>query len=158
MLIEALRKEQLTSSATTTFPPATALSMCVMWPYPAGVTLHNPSWSPSAASKPAETALSVNATHSIPTDNKVRVELVRDWHDNVLEGIHVVGIAKAKRGPWDVDRCPLGLPLANHVESAKVTRRVEAPAVVAVERNIQNSLIFPEGALCTISMVDIPGC
>ena len=43
------------SSATTTRPPATPRSRCVMWAYPAGDTCMTPSGSPAAASKPAET-------------------------------------------------------------------------------------------------------
>lgn len=48
--------DKLTSSATTTFPPARVESIYVMWAYPAGVTQHSPRMSPSAASNPAETA------------------------------------------------------------------------------------------------------
>ena len=104
-----------TSSATTSLPPARLASMCVMWEYPAGETWHSPSVSPSAASKPAETAkLSVKAPYTrvaglrlygqIRTNDEFRGEFNRDRHDYALEGMDVVGVRHASLRPGDVDR------------------------------------------------------
>lgn len=37
------------------------------------------------------------------TDNKVWIKLVRDRHDHLLEGIHVVTITHSLTGPGDID-------------------------------------------------------
>jgi len=40
-----------------------------------------------------------------PTDDEIRGKLVRNGHDNFLECVYVVGIAKPSGWPRDVD-CP----------------------------------------------------
>ena len=55
MVTSELETKMRTSSATTSLPPAKEDNICVICAKPAGETLHSPSSSPSAASKPAET-------------------------------------------------------------------------------------------------------
>lgn len=37
-----------------------------------------------------------------PTDNQIRIEIIRNWHDDLLKSIEVVGITHSPGRPWDV--------------------------------------------------------
>lgn len=100
--------EKLTSSATTTFPPARPDNMCVRWAYPVGVTWHSPRSSPSAASKPAETREIYEFQHNemsfrIHTNHEFGGKLHCYWHNDLLEGVNVVSISHACLRPRNVD-------------------------------------------------------
>lgn len=128
-----------------------------------------------AASNPAETTKRQNSRLNglARTDDKVRVELVSNRHDDLLESIDVVGITEACRRPRNVDAprvCvstdltssrqhsrPGAFADSNHVESAKVTGRIEATTVVTVNGDVQHIRVIPESALSAIAMVNVPG-
>lgn len=163
-----------TSSATTTFPPARAHSICVMWPYAGGVTLHPPKESPSAASKPAETSplsVVILSTRVTRTNDKIWGKLICYGHDDFLKSVDVIAIAKTISRPGYIN-CPIihqlktfgafahSLPLtgthSDHIESAKVARRVKSPTIMPMYRDIQDVWIVPKCSLGPITVVDIP--
>ena len=43
------------------------------------------------------------------TNDKIRIEVVCNWHDNVLKGIQIIGITHSFRGPGDVYVSSIGL-------------------------------------------------
>lgn len=134
-----------------------------MCAYPFGLTLHAPSSSPSAASKPAATtSLTGHQLKSLIyrvrgnraralTKDEIRCELEQDRHDDLGEGVEVVGVGAIRALPRDVDVLAEAVFRAAHIPVALGTVRVEVAVVVAVYGDVEDVAVLVEGLLDAVA-------
>jgi hypothetical protein len=94
------------------------------------------------------------------TENNVGSKLVGDWHDDLLEGVNVVGVAHARLGEGNVDRAVFIVRSAkaprleeigtHNLRPSIAAARVETVAV-AMNRNVKYVWVVPEGLLSSVA-------